>query len=128
MPISFKIDGTRRRIYTRCEGIVTYEELCAHMNADIGSRSASYGEIFDCSGAVTTITDNEIVGLAAEREEVAMKQKPGPVAIVATDDNFFKKLQIFDSMTEQIRPMQIFRYTAPAERWLDEITSRWGDE
>jgi hypothetical protein len=96
------------------------------MNADIGAEAVSYGEIFDCSGAVTTATDNEIVGLAAEREEVALKQKPGPVAIVATDDNFFKKLQMLDSMTEQIRPMQLFRYKAPAERWLDEITSRWG--
>jgi len=35
---------------------------------------------------------------------------------------------MFDSMTEQIRPMHLFRYTAPAERRLDEITRRWGNE
>lgn len=128
MPISYEIDHARRRIYTRCEGCVTYDELRAHMNADIGTDAGSYGEIFDCSDAVTTITDNEIVGLAAEREEVALKRKPSPVAIIATDNNFFKKLQMFDSMTEQIRPMQLFRHKAPAERWLDEITSRWGNE
>jgi len=128
MPIYYKIDDSRRRIYTRCEGIVTYEELRAHMNSEPGSKAASYSEIFDCSNAVTSISDNEIVGLAAEREEVAMKQKPAPVAIVAIDDDFFNKLQLFDSLTEQIRPMQLFRYSEPAERWLDEITRRWGDE
>ena len=128
MPISYEIDHVSRRVYTRCEGIVTYDEFRAHMNAEAGMEAASYGEIFDCSNAVTTITENEIVGLAAEREEVALRQKPGPVAVVATDHNFFNVLQLFDSLTEQIRPMQLFRHVAPAEQWLDEVTHRWGDE
>lgn len=127
MPLYFKIDDDHKRIYTRCEGIVTYDELRAHMNAEVGAEAASYSEVFDCSDAVTSITENEIIGLAAEREEVALRQKPGPVAVVATDDDFFNKLQMFDSLTEQIRPMQLFRYTIPAERWLDEISHRWGD-
>lgn len=128
MPICYKIDHPNRRVYSRCEGIITYEDLRSHMNAEEGSPTASYGEILDCSDAVTNITENEIVGLAAEREEIALRRKPGPVAVVAKDDGFFEKLQMFDSLTEQIRPIRVFRYTEAAERWLDEITRRWGDD
>ncbi len=128
MPIYYEIDNARKRIYSRCEGVITYEDLRAHMNAEEGSPTASYSEILDCTDATTNISKNQIVGLAAEREEVAIRQKPGPVAIVAGDNNFFDKFLLFDSMTEQIRPIQIFRHAAAAERWLDEITRRWGDE
>jgi hypothetical protein len=36
-------------------------------------------------------------------------------------------LQMFDMLTEQIRPMQVFSSDEAAERWLDEITRRWGE-
>jgi hypothetical protein len=127
MPISYQIDHEQRRIYTHCEGVVTYEEFRAHMNAEEGSAAASYGEIFDCTDATTNITPDQIRRLAAERQTVAERRKPAPVAMVATNDHFFGMLRMFDILTEQIRPMQVFRRIEAAEQWLDEIARRWGD-
>lgn len=127
MPICYHIDDTRRRVYSRCKGIVTYEEFRAHMNAEEGSPAASYGEILDCSGAVTNITPEQIRALAEERQAVAERREPAPVAIVADDSNLYQVLQMFDMLTEQIRPMQVFPNAQAAEQWLDEITRRWGE-
>jgi hypothetical protein len=127
MPIYYRIDEARRRVYSRCEDVVTFEDFRAHMNAEEGSPAASYGEIFDCSGAKTNLTREQIRTLAAEREAVAERREPAPVAVVATDNDLFEMLQIFDMLTEQIRPMQVFPNVQAAEQWLDEITRRWGE-
>lgn len=126
MPIYYQIDYERRRVYSCCEGVVNYEDFRAHMNAEEGSPAASYGEIFDCSGAVTDLTREQIRALAAERAQVAGRREAAPVAIIADNENLYEMLQIYDILTEQIRPMQVFPNVAAAERWLDEITRRWG--
>lgn len=128
MPISYTIDNENRRIYTHCEGVITYEDFRAHMNAEEGSPAASYSEIFDCMDATTDITPDQIRRLAAERQTVAERRKAAPVAMIAANDHLFGMLRMFDILTEAIRPMQVFRAVEAAERWLDEITHRWGDE
>jgi hypothetical protein len=127
MPIYYHIDDKRRRVYSRCEGTVSFEDFRAHINAEEGSPAASYSEIFDCADAVTNITREQIRVLAAEREAVAERREAAPVAVIACDDNLYEMLQIFDILTEQIRPMQVFPGIEAAEQWLDEITRRWGE-
>jgi hypothetical protein len=122
MPISYYIDETSQRIYTRAEGLVTFAELHAHMNAEESSPAASYSEIFDCSGATTNITSEQIRLLAAERQTIANRQPAAPVAVVATNNVFFGMLRMFDVLTEHVRPLRVFRNAQEAERWLDEIT------
>lgn len=127
MPIYYHIDDARRRVFSRCEGVITFEDFRAHMNAEEDLPAASYGEIFDCSGASTDITPEQIRALAAERETVASRRTPAPVAIIADDRNLFEMMQMLDMLTEQIRPVQVFSNAEAAARWLDEITRRWGD-
>jgi hypothetical protein len=127
MTIHYEVDHERRRVYSHCQDVVTFEDFRAHMNAEEGSPAASYGEIFDCSDAVTDLTREQIHLLAEERRAVAERREPAPVAVVAADDNLFEMLKIYDVLTEQIRPMQLFSHAEAAERWLDEVTRRWGD-
>jgi hypothetical protein len=121
MPISYQIDETRRRIYTRAEGMVTYGDLYAHMNAEEGSDAAAYCEIFDCTGATTNLTAGDVRALASERKAVARRRKAAPVAVVATTDLFFGLFRMFDMLTESVRPIHVFRSVKEAENWLDEI-------
>lgn len=122
MPIYYKIDETRQRIYSRCEGIVTYDDLRNHIEAESGLPTASFSEIFDCSDSTTNITSDEIRLLASQRKEVANRQKPAPVAVVAKNDKFFGMLRMYDILTQQIRPIRVFRNNQEAEKWLDEVT------
>ena|SRR5438128_7474538 len=122
MPISYRIDEEKKRIYSRAEGVITFEDMHRHMKAEAGTPAASYGEIFDCTGATTTLTAIDVRALASERRSIAARQEPAPVAVVATTDVFFGMLRMFDMLTSQVRPLQVFRELAQAEEWLDSIT------
>lgn len=122
MPISYTIDEAGKRIFTRCEGVVTYAELRAHMNAEIDITAASYCEIFDCADAVTNITPLDIRELVGERKKVARLRPPAPVAVVTANDKFFALFRMFDMLTEDIRPMRVFRTRDEAEAWLEVIS------
>ena len=124
MPISYRIDESRQRVYSRAEGVLTYAELRAHMNEEEGQPAASYSELFDCSEAITNITAQDVRQLAGERQGIAGLQQAGPIAIAATNDNLYGMLRMYDALTEQVRPIRVFRTAPEAERWLDEVTGR----
>lgn len=120
MPISYNIDHEKRRIYSRATGVITYDDLLAHMRADVGDDVSSYSELLDCTAATSSLTANEIRKLADERKAIALRHPPGPVALVATSDVFFGMLRIFDMLTDEVRPIRVFRTLSQAEIWLDE--------
>ena len=121
MPISFSIDHKHKRIYSKATGVVTFGDLYGHMNADVTAEVASYGEIFDCTGATTNVTAADVRMLVMHRAEIARLQPPGPVAIVAETDLFFGLFRIFEMLTEDLRPINVFRDTLAAELWLDSL-------
>ena len=122
MPIFFQIDDVSRRINTVAEGVITYADLRTHMNADVPPEVVGYSEIFDCTGATTDVTADEIRRLASERERIAgSRAAAGPVAVVATNDLFFGMFRMFDVLTSRVRPLRVFRSIADAERWLELI-------
>jgi hypothetical protein len=124
MPVRYRIDEARQRIYTRAEGVVSYEELRTHIYSEAGELAASYGELFDCSGATINITSEEIQRLASARRAIGQRQPPGPLAVVATDPSFIAMLRRYYRLTEQVRPLRVFGDVREAESWLKEFTSR----
>lgn len=121
MPISYRVDDSRRRVYTRAEGLITYRQLRAHMNAEVGEEASSYGELFDCTDATTNITPEEVRLLVDERVKIARLRPSCPVAVVATNKCLFGMLRMYDIMTEQVRPIRIFSDLQDAEEWLNEV-------
>jgi hypothetical protein len=126
MAISFHIDTVNKRIYSKAVGLVTFEDLLNHMQAEIGPEAASYPEIFDCTGATTNLTVEQVRKLAEERGKIAQSQPAGPAAVVATNDLFFGMLRMFDMLTETVRPLRVFRDVKAAEQWLDAIEAASG--
>jgi hypothetical protein len=122
VPISYRIDEARKRIYTRGEGLVNYEDLRAHMFSEAGEPAASYSELVDVSDATTDVTPEEIRHLASARRAIAQRQQPGPVAVVATDEMFFGMMRMYHMLTDQVRPLRVFSSVQEAERWLDEVS------
>jgi hypothetical protein len=121
VPISYRIDEARKRIYTRGDGLVDYETLRAHMFSEAGEPAASYSELIDFSGATTNLTSEDVRLLASARRAIAQKQPPGPVAMVATDKMFFGMMRMYYMLTDQVRPLRVFGDVQEAERWLDEF-------
>lgn len=123
MAINFHIDKVNRRIYSKAVGLITFEDLLAHMKADIEPEVVHYSEIFDCTEATTNLTVEQVRKLSEERLRIAQSQPAGPVAVVATNDLFFGMFRMFDMLTETIRPIRVFRDIKAAEQWLDSVDS-----
>lgn len=123
MPIRYRIDETRQRIYTHAEGVINYEELRAHMYSEAGESAASYGELFDGSTATTNLTIEEIQKLASARRAIGQRQQPGPLAVVATDSPFIAMMRKYYRLTDKVRPLRVFPDAREAEQWLDELAS-----
>jgi hypothetical protein len=121
MAITFHIDPVNKRMYSKAEGLVTFEDLLNHIQAEVGPEVASYPEIFDCSGATTNLTVEQVRKLADQRRKIAQSQSAAPAAVVATNDLFFGMLRMFDMLTETVRPLRVFRDVKAAEQWLDAI-------
>jgi hypothetical protein len=123
MAINFHIDKVNRRIYSKAVGLITFDDLLAHMKADIEPEAVNYSEIFDCTAATTNLTVEQVRKLSEERLQIAQSQPAGPVAVVATNDLFFGMFRMFDMLTETIRPIRVFRDIKAAEQWLDSVDS-----
>jgi len=124
MAINFHIDKRNRRIFSKAVGLITFEDLLAHMKADIEPEATDYSEIFDCTGATTNLTVDLVRRLSDERRRIAQSQSAGPVAVVASNDLFFGMFRMFDMLTETIRPIRVFRDVKAAEEWLDSMESK----
>jgi hypothetical protein len=123
MPISYRVDEARQRIYTLAEGVVSYQELRTQIYSEAGELAASYGELFDGRGVTTNLTPEEIQRLAAARRAIGQRQMPGPLAVVATDNSFINMLRTYYRLTEQVRPLRVFTEVQEAERWLNDSAS-----
>ena len=127
MAINFHIDRVNKRIYSKAVGLITFEDLLAHMKADVEPEVVHYSEIFDCTDATTNLTVEQVRKLSEERRQIAQSQPAGPAAVVATNDLFFGMFRMFDMLTETIRPIRIFRDIKAAEEWLDSVESEGND-
>ena len=122
MPIHYRIDETARRIYTVAEDLINFADLREHMNADVPLEVSGYAEIFDCTAATTDLTAADVRRLADERQKIAaIRETAGPVAVVAANNHFFGMFRMYDMLTAQVRPIQVFRNLDEAEIWIRSI-------
>lgn len=124
MPISYVIDQELRLIRSRAVGVISFADLSAHMRAELGGESSTYPELFDCTDATTDLTADEVRKLVQSRAEIAKQHQAAPVAIVATNDVLYGMLRMFDALTNELRPIRVFRNTRQAEDWLASLADR----
>ena len=121
MPVTYFIDHEKKRIYTKATGAVSFIDLREHMRSEFGRVASAYPELFDCTAATSDLDAEDMRMLVKERSQIAHVQDAAPVAIVAPDDTFYDLFKIFNSLTNGIRPMGVFRGTSDAEKWLDQF-------
>jgi hypothetical protein len=123
MPIQYVIDTTRQRLLTRADGLVTFEDLSEHLDAEERDRALGLPELFDARGATTNLTATEVRALV-QRAAAALRCNPlGPTAIVATDDVVFGMARMYAILTEQAGArVEVFRDVGSADRWLQEVS------
>jgi len=122
MPIQYVIDSIHQRMLTRADGLVTFEDLNQHLDAEERDRGLELPELFDARGATTDLTAAQVRTLVQRAADALRRGPLGPTAIVATDDVVFGMARMYAILTEQAGArVEVFRDVESANIWLQEV-------
>jgi hypothetical protein len=123
MPIRYIIDSVHQRLLTRADGLVTYQDLSQHLDAEERDRGLGLPELFDARGATTNLTAGQVHTLVQRAADTLRRTPLGPTAIVATDDVVFGMGRMYAILTDQAGArVEVFRDVESANRWLEEVS------
>ena len=122
MPIRYIIDRINQRILTHADGLVTFEDISQHLDAEERDRGLELPELFDARGATTNVTTQQVRTLVSRAAALLRRIRLGPTAIVATDDVVFGMARMYAILTEDAGArVEVFRDVESANRWLQEV-------
>jgi hypothetical protein len=123
MPIQYVIDGIHQRVLTHADGLVTFQDLNQHLDAEERDRGLGLHELFDARGATTNVTAEQVRMLVQRAADTLRRIPVGPTAIVATDDVVFGMARMYAILTEEAGArVEVFRDVESANRWLQEVS------
>jgi hypothetical protein len=121
MPIIYVIDRFRQRMFTQAEGLVTFADICQHLDAEVRDHGIDLPELFDARAATTNVSVKEIRQVVRRVHDMVHKHPFGPTAIVTTDDFAFGMARMFSILVEGAGvAIEVFRDLERAQAWLDE--------
>ena len=128
MPLASEMDPARRWLRTMATGIVTYDELRAHVEQEERDGALGLTEVIDARGATTNLTGDEVRALVARTDTLVRRGRFGALAIVTDNDVAFGMARMYQILCERL-PIQIgvFRQLDPALVWLDGAGSPVAD-
>src|ERR1700730_16769144 len=123
MPIRYVFDSTQQRLLTHADGLVTFQDLSEHLDAEERDRGLGLPELFDARGATTNVTAQQVRTIVQRAVDTLGQIPRGPTAIVATDDVVFGMARMYAILTEQVGArVEVFRDVESANRWLQEVS------
>jgi hypothetical protein len=123
MPIEYVIDRIHQRVLTHADGLVTFQDLNQHLDAEERDRGLELPELFDARGATTNLTAEQVRTLVYRAASTLRRIPLGPTAIVATDDLVFGMARMYAILTEDSGArVEVFRDVESANRWLQEVS------
>lgn len=126
MPISFTYDEFRDLLLTRAEGNLSFDEIRAHLEAEDKARRLGSPELFDATGATTTLTSHQAKQLVAQLKGLAGKTLLGPTAVVTDSRMGFGMARMLAILSElQSGPLiGVFPTVAEGLDWLFGLNGR----
>jgi hypothetical protein len=119
MPIIYKIDSARSRVFTSVTGTITAMDIIGHFEVARRAGFLPYSEFIDTTSiASPTLSIGEIGKAAMTVLKLRRQERFGPRAVLVANDTIFGLVRIFTTLTSDYIPMEIFRDQAGAETWL----------
>jgi len=120
MPIRYSVDRIHRRLVTQANGLVTFQDINAHLDYEQRNRDLDRPELFDARGATTDLTADQVRRLAQRAADMLRIVDLGPTAIVTTDDVVYGMARMYSVLAEGAgAAAEVFRDMESATRWLD---------
>jgi hypothetical protein len=120
MPIRFIYNSEMKILFTTAEGVISFEEVQAHLDCEWLAQRVASREFVDASAASTNLTSQEAKKLAARVLEMAKQQEFGPTAIVTSDNVLFGMASMAGIISE-LRggpAIGVFRSISEGLSWL----------
>jgi hypothetical protein len=121
MGITYTVDHERRRVLARVEGLLTFADLSAYVDAGERERAPGYCELFDACGVTAAdLTGMQVQAMVWRAVQAHRKTPLGSTAIVATQPVVFGLARMYATLCEWAgNSVAVFRTVEEAERWLD---------
>lgn len=123
MPLHWQIDSDARLMTVQAEGLVTWEEFGAMLDAMAGADAVGYAKLFNGRGADTSMGAADLIAIGVRIKALHTSRAPrpvGPLAIVLDGDKFGLVARVLGILATAKRPMRVFDEPAPAREWIDK--------
>jgi len=122
MPLTYVIDRVQQRMITHADGLITFDDISRHLDAEERDRGLDLPELIDATNATTDLTSDQVRRLVQRAADTTRRIPLGPTAIVAKQDVVYGMARMYSILMEGIgAPVEVFRDVDSALRWLREI-------
>ena len=120
MPIRFSYNSEAKILFTTAEGVISFEELQAHLNGEWLAQRVASREFVDASTASTNLTSEQAKKIVATVLQMAGQQEFGPTAIVTSDNVLFGMASMVGILSElnDGPAIGVFRSVSEGLNWL----------
>jgi hypothetical protein len=122
MPIQYERDDDARRIVITAIGEVTFDEVLAVLDRQVGDGAWSYSVLYDARAGVNEPPLEDVRRLVLHVGRLTTERGPrGPVALVTSNPRMFKMGRAYGDLGELTAlNFQVFKTVEEAEQWLAE--------
>ena len=123
MPINFHYDPDVGILFTRAEGLLTFEEILRHLDEERNAKGIAHPEIFDATQANTDSTAEQIRAVVQRMIEMGRQGVFGPTAVITDNDVLFGMASMLAILSE-LRggpKVQAFRTFSEGLDWLVRV-------
>ena len=124
MPIRYSVDRLHGRLLTHADGVVTFQDINAHLDLEQRDHNLDRPELIDARGATTRLTTEQIRRLVQRAANMLRVADLGPTAIVTNDDVIFGMARMYALLADSVGvAAEVFRDVDSASRWLNRIAA-----
>lgn len=120
MPLHVDISPLHRLVIIVARGHITAEEIAAVKQQIIDANARTYGKIIDVSQGRSELTREQVQKVADLLRGAPDEASRGPVAFVV-DPGRIDFPHMFADVTQEERPIQLFRSLHEARAWLERV-------
>ena len=119
MPLTYKIDHTKRFVDVRGLGDVLLQDILDYFDALVVEGGMPYRKMIDMRGVTPKISDGDMMTLGARVSAYAHMEPRGPIAVVSTAPESDIFIRRFMNLGGAKRPMRLFNSLDAAKNWLE---------
>ena len=118
MSITATIDHSRKLLFVRAKGPITYDDIRSHIEQERLAGGLPYRELIDARGYRPAFSAKDVRSVVALLRQLGGDARLGPTAIIVDSDDGYGMIRMLEILVEDVCAIQPFRQQEEAEEWL----------